>query len=103
MENFMMQDSKLLAQSMVEDIHAQDARISERNGLKVICRPNHFLHYLAAKKLGFPIILNGISIDDEGPNDGDNSRDESLKAKRNRFSINPKKNGGHENGSQVEI
>lgn len=103
MENFMMQDSRVLAQLMVEDIHTQDSRISERNGLKVICKPHHYLHYLAAKKLGFPIILNGTSLDTAGPDDGASSRDENPNCKKNPFLTNPKKNGGHENGSQVEV
>lgn len=57
MKNYMSYDSKALAQVLIDQIETTDSLPSSDHRPSSICKPQQYLHYLAAKRLGFPVTI----------------------------------------------
>jgi hypothetical protein len=102
MENFLIQNNRVLANAMNEKVKTQDVALNASNTVEFICNSQRFLHFLAAKKLGFPVTLRKERLDDpdaSGQEDGKGSNQSS----KNRFLFNNNKTGGQNYGDQIEV
>jgi len=57
MKNYMSYDSKALAHNMIDHVETTDSMPLREQGLSTVCKPQQYLHYLAAKRLGFPVTI----------------------------------------------
>ena len=59
MKNFMSYDSKALAHVMIDHVESTDSMPLSEHGTGSVYKPQQYLHYLAAKRLGFPVTIRG--------------------------------------------
>jgi len=57
MKNYMSYDSKALAHVLVDHVETTDSIPLRDHRLSSVCKPQQYLHYLAAKRLGFPVTI----------------------------------------------
>lgn len=57
MKNYMSYDSKALAHVMIDNVETTDSMPLREHGPGSVCKPQQYLHYLAAKRLGFPVTI----------------------------------------------
>ena len=103
MDNFLIQNNKALANARIKSLRTEDSAVSSSHPVASISNPQRFLHYLAAKKLGFPVTFSGKSLNDSGSSDRGNNRKDGNQNRKNRFLSNNKKSGGMDYGDQIEI
>ena len=102
MTNFFIQNNRVLANAMNKRVKKEDVALNAPSTVEVICNSQRFLHFLAAKKLGFPVTLRKERLDDpddSGREDDKNNRQSS----KNRYLFNNNKSGGKNYGDQIEI
>jgi hypothetical protein len=103
MENFLIQNSKRLANNMIESLKTEDIAVSPPQSVESICNSKLFLHYLVAKKLGFPVTLSRKRLNRPDNSDQKNNTQEDNQYPKTRFLFNNKKTGGKDHGDQIEI
>lgn len=59
MKNYMSYDSKALANVMIDTVESTDSMPLKEQGPGSVYKPQQYLHYLAAKRLGFPVTIRG--------------------------------------------
>lgn len=102
MENFLIQNNRVLANAMNKKVKKQDVALNASNTVAVICNSQRYLHFLAAKKLGFPVTLRKERLDDPDDSRREDNKD-SRQSSKNRYLFNNNKTGGKNYGDQIEI
>lgn len=57
MKNYMSYDSKALAHVMIDNVETTDSMPLREHGPGSVYKAQQYLHYLAAKRLGFPVTI----------------------------------------------